>query len=80
MNLTLEEIQRIFILNLGEKIRSAEITRNKLRILLTDESFVDIFCSINIENRWAFHWERTHVDGTIYRHDNIPHLSWKQIG
>ena len=24
----------------------------------------------------AHHWERSHVDGTIYRHDNMPHVRW----
>ena len=46
---------------------------NPLKIIL------EIFKSNNILNRWAFNWERKHVDGTIYRQDNIPLISWEEI-
>jgi hypothetical protein len=50
-----------------------------MRILLVDTSFIEIFTSFSSPGRWAFHWERKHIDGTIFRHDNIPHKSWKAI-
>ncbi len=60
-------------------IRASKITRNKLRFTFSDQSFVEIYKSDNITNRWAFHWEREHVDGMIYRYDNVPHKSWEKI-
>jgi hypothetical protein len=24
-------------------------------------------------------WERRHIDGTIYRHDNMPHAQWQGV-
>jgi hypothetical protein len=32
-----------------------------------------------ISGRYAYHWERTHIDGKIYRHDNIPHKKWEFV-
>ena len=52
---------------------------NELLIKINDDSFLDIWFSINLENRYSYHWERKHIDGTIYRHDNAPHLRWKEL-
>ena len=52
---------------------------NTLRIIFTDESYCDIWFSLKLVGRYSFHWERTFLDGTIYRHDNAPHLRWKGI-
>ncbi len=52
---------------------------NTLRIIFADESYCDIWFSLKLEGRYGFHWERTFLDGTIYRHDNAPHLRWKNI-
>ena len=52
---------------------------NTMRIIFTDESYCDIWFSLKLEGRFSFHWERTFLDGTIYRHDNAPHLRWKGI-
>ncbi|MFN8257271.1 MAG: DUF6516 family protein [Bacteroidales bacterium] len=52
---------------------------NELRINLKDESFVEVWFSINLENRYSYHWERKDIDGSIYRHDNAPHAKWKEI-
>ena len=32
-----------------------------------------------ITGRYAIHWERRHIDGTIYRHDNRPHQHLKDM-
>ena len=77
MTLLLLEIERMIQVELNDFIYSSQILRNKLRIIFVDQSFVEIFKSNNIKDRWAFHWERKHVDGTIYRHDNIPHKAWE---
>jgi hypothetical protein len=52
---------------------------NTMRIIFTDESYCDIWFSLKLVGRFSFHWERTFLDGTIYRHDNAPHLRWKEI-
>lgn len=51
----------------------------KLRVLLYDESYLDFWWSEVQEGRFAHHWNRQNVDGTIYRHDNSPHKRWAHI-
>lgn len=52
---------------------------NEIRILLIDQTFVDVWFSLKMENRYSYHWERRFKDNTIYRHDNIPHSKWKYV-
>jgi len=52
---------------------------NTLRVIFIDESYCDIWFSLKLAGRYSFHWERTFLDGTIYRHDNAPHLRWKNV-
>lgn len=52
---------------------------NTMRIIFLDESYCDVWFSLKLLGRFSFHWERTFLDGTIYRHDNAPHLRWKGV-
>lgn len=45
---------------------------NELRVILMDGSFVDVWLSLRLHNRYSLHWERRAIDGMIYRHDNAP--------
>ncbi|MCC6298918.1 MAG: hypothetical protein IT314_06445 [Anaerolineales bacterium] len=49
----------------------------KLRLFLTDTSLVDVWLSRALKDRFGFHWERRHLDGTFYRYDNFPDTAWK---
>ena len=60
-------------------VTSTALVGNKLRIELIDGSYIDFWWSFQFPGRYAYHWERTHIDGTIYRHDNIPHLKWQSV-
>lgn len=44
---------------------------NKLRLALTDGSFLDIWLSA--DGDYAYPWERRRQTGHIYRWDNAPH-------
>ena len=52
---------------------------NELRIIFSEGSFVDVWFSLKLANRYSYHWERRAIDGTIYRHDNAPHKRWKFV-
>jgi hypothetical protein len=58
---------------------SASVIDSKLRVVLLDSSYIDFWWSRAVPNRFAHHWERRHVDGSIYRHDNAPHGQWQHI-
>jgi len=49
----------------------------KLRLRLIDNTFIDIWYSI--EGEYSFHWEQRNVRDVIYRHDNAPHNKWNYI-
>lgn len=49
----------------------------KLRLYLIDGSVIYVFYSVT--GKYSYHWERRIIDGTIYRHDNAPHIKWKAI-
>ena len=65
-------LQRIAEDNFADTVQSTAVIRSKLRVLLRDGSYIDFWWSLVIAGRFAYHWERTHVDSTIYRHDNMP--------
>jgi len=52
---------------------------NELRIILTDRGFIDAWFSLELQERYSYHWERKVLDGTIYRHDNAPHSRWQAV-
>ncbi len=53
------------------EIRTPSGTLIKVRIIFIDGSFLDIYW--NSSGRYSLHYERRHIDGRIYRHDNAPH-------
>lgn len=55
------------------------IIDDKLRVMIIDNSFIDFWWSHKSPERFAYHWERRHIDGTIYRHDNAPHEKWRHL-
>ena len=76
---TLDEIRRIAEVEFASIVTDAEVMGVKLRIILTDTSYVDVWVSKKLENRFGFHWERGHLDRTLYRYDNFPDTDWKYI-
>ncbi|MGQ9626184.1 MAG: toxin-antitoxin system TumE family protein, partial [Anaerolineae bacterium] len=75
----LNKLSLIVAREFADIVVGTEIIRDKLRVALKDGSYVDFWWSASILGRFAHHWERTHVDGTIYRHDNMPHPAAKHL-
>jgi hypothetical protein len=75
----LERLRRIAETEFLALVRATTILRDKLRVVLVDDSYIDFWRSTQIPGRYAQHWERRHVDGTIYRHDNMPHPQWRGV-
>ena|SRR5919198_1485387 len=75
----LERLRRIAETEFLALVRATTILRDKLRVVLVDDSYIDFWWSSQIPGRYAHHWERRHVDGTIYRHDNMPHPQWRGV-
>ena len=75
----LESLGKLAEVEFLEIVQSTDIIENKLRVTLIDGSYIDFWWSEEIPGRYAYHWERSLMDGTIYRHDNIPHLQWRAV-
>ena len=75
----LGRLARLAVSEFPEIVASTSIIRTKLRIVLQDGSYIDFWWSRRTQGRFAYHWERTLLDGTVYRHDNIPHIRWQSV-
>lgn len=72
----LEQLRRIAEIEFADIVVQTDFLGSKLRVLLTDTSYVDVWASRKLSNRFGFHWERQHLDGRIYRYDNFPDTNW----
>lgn len=76
----ISELRGIIVNEYANIVSRIEIVHiNQLRIYLIDSSYLDIWFSLKLNNRYSYHWERKNIDGTIYQYDNVPHLKWKDI-
>jgi len=75
-----ERLREIAEVEFADIVAEASIPGiNELRIILGDGSFVDVWFSLKLRDRYSFHWERRAIDGTIFRHDNAPHKRWEFV-
>jgi hypothetical protein len=63
----------------ADVVQTTQFLRDKLRVLLNDGSYIDFWWSSQIPGRFAHYWERSHIDETVYRHDNMPHSRWQYV-
>ncbi|MEJ2210557.1 MAG: DUF6516 family protein [Anaerolineae bacterium] len=76
---TLDVLARIAEIEFSNIVVQTDLLGSKLRLLLVDSSYVDVWASRKLEERFGFHWERRHLDGRIYRYDNFPDTNWSDI-
>lgn len=75
----LKKLANISETEFADIVTGYDISEGKLRLYLADGSFLDVWFSRQLEGRYAYHWERRHVDDSIYRWDNAKHNAWKNI-
>ena len=75
----LDRIRRIAEVEFAAIVVQTDTLGSKLRVLLTDTSYVDVWASRKLSGRFGFHWERRHLDGRIYRYDNFPDTDWAGV-
>ena len=59
--------------------RAIDTEENATRFFFTDSSYCDIWYSVKLSGRFSIHYERRHIDNTLYRFDNIPHKRWSGV-
>ena len=77
LNSTLQKIQRIAEIEFSDIVDTIFDVNCKLRIILHDNSFIDIGVSQKLTGRFSFHWQCK--DNSIYRYDNFPDQQWKSV-
>jgi len=65
-------LSRLALNEFPDIVEGTRIMEGKLRLFLSDQSFIDIWFSEKRKGIYAYHWEREHIDGTIYRYNNLP--------
>ncbi|MGQ9570293.1 MAG: toxin-antitoxin system TumE family protein [Thermodesulfovibrionales bacterium] len=72
-------LKEIALSDFADIVEGTVVIEGKLRILLKDESFVDVWLSVKKKGVYAYHWERKNIDGTIYRYNNLPDKEAKKL-
>jgi len=73
------KLKRIVDIEYNDITIDSNIYHDKLRVFLKDGSIADIWFSTKIPGRFSYHWERRHINGKIYRHDNFPDPRWRGV-
>ena len=79
MTASIEDLRRIAEIEFGDLVIDSQPLGEKLRIFLADSSYIDAWLSRKLPDRFGFHWERQHIDGTLYRYDNFPNTAWREV-
>lgn len=74
----LDNLARIAEIEFSDIVDATEIMETKLRIMLLDGGFVDVWLSKKLANRFGFHWEHKVTD-LSYRYDNFPDAKWSNV-
>jgi hypothetical protein len=75
----LDRLRRIAEVEFSDLVVQTDILGAKLRVLLTDSSYIDVWASRKLSGRFGFHWERRHLDDRIFRYDNFPDINWSDV-
>ncbi len=80
MSGTCRDVDRLYIQlarmverEFSDIVEQVEARKERLRLHVIDGSFIDVWFSRRIPCKYAFHWERRHIDNTVYRWDNAAH-------
>lgn len=76
---TIDDLKRIVEVEFANIVKNTYQIDYKVRIVLINNSFVDIHLSQKLSNKFGFHWECMDTKRTIYRYDNFPDKHWQSV-
>ena len=76
---TVEDIKRIAEIEFSDIVKTTSPIEFKLRIILINNSFVEVYLSQRLPDRFGFHWECMDESKSFYRYDNFPDKNWQPI-
>jgi hypothetical protein len=77
--LTIERLKRIAEVEFADIVKDTHQVSYKLRIVLINNSFIDVYLSQIIPDKFGFHWECMDESKTFYRYDNFPDKNWQSV-
>ena len=75
----LEDLKRIAEVEFADIVKSSILIDHKMRIILKDNSFLDVYLSQRLTDKFGFHWECMDESRTFYRYDNFPDRRYQNI-
>jgi len=79
MMTTIDDLKRVAEVEFSDIVKETFPISYKLRIVLKDNSFIDVNLSKKISDKFGFHWECRDREGTVFRYDNFPDKDWQNI-
>jgi len=76
---TIDDFKRIAEVEFADIVKSTHRIDYKLRIVLINNSFVDVHLSQRLPDKFGFHWECMDELGMFYRYDNFPDKKWEPL-
>lgn len=76
---TILELKKIADLEYHTIVKATYVINYKLRIVLIDDSYIDVNVSAKVADKFGFHWETRNAKDEIYRYDNFPDINWKEV-
>lgn len=76
---TIDDLKRIAEVEFADIVKEVFLITYKLRIILVDDSFIDVNLSRKLPDKFGFHWECRDGVGTVFRYDNFPDKNWRNI-
>ena len=74
-----EDIKRIAEIEFSDIVKTTSPIEFKLRIILINNSFVEVYLSQRLPDRFGFHWECMDESKSFYRYDNFPDKNWQSV-
>ena len=76
---TIIDLKRIAEVEFENIVKETFFIGYKVRIILIDNSFIDVHLSQRISDKFSFHWECMSSSETLYRYDNFPDKEWQTV-
>ncbi|GJQ60167.1 MAG: hypothetical protein D8M57_14835 [Candidatus Scalindua sp. AMX11] len=75
----IDDLKRIAEVEYADIVKETLFIGYKLRIILVDNSFINVHLSQRIPDKFSFHWECISSLGMLYRYDNFPDKNWQSV-
>ncbi len=75
----IDDLKRIAQIEFGAIVKSVHELDYKLKIILIDNSFIDVHLSRSLPGKFGFHWECMKPGDMFYRYDNFPDRNFRSI-